>query len=219
MRLISALTAVLLIAVSASALRNPAAVYCEELDNTYVIESGGMGEVGYCILKGSAVKVDAWAFLQGKVAQNESYCARNGFRSGISKDPKTCGALLSGSCAVCVKDGKEVEVTHLMNLTFAETECGDGHCGFPENFLNCPADCPSGGIDSSCDAKADGICDKDCWSGQDPDCPASAPTTLRPASTLPLTKPLQEPTGKGCFPMLLAPAAALLAGLAAILRP
>jgi hypothetical protein len=39
-----------------------------------------------------------------------------------------------------------------------------------ENFLSCPQDCPLDKNDSYCLKEADGICDKDCFEGVDPDC-------------------------------------------------
>jgi len=68
-------------------------------------------------------------------------------------------------------------VTSLMGLTFAETTCGDGHCGFPENYARCPQDCPPDGRDMSCETARDGICDPDCdgrtRATSDPDCPGA----------------------------------------------
>jgi len=59
-----------------------------------------------------------------------------------------------------------------------------GACGPGENYVNCPADCQTGGKDDVCDGVADGRIDPDCAPGADPD---SATTTT---STLPATKPL-----------------------------
>ena len=63
-----AIAALLMLAASASALRNPAAVYCEALGNAYVVEHAADGDTGYCMVRGNATKVDAWQFLQGKAA-------------------------------------------------------------------------------------------------------------------------------------------------------
>ncbi len=57
-----------------------------------------------------------------------------------------------------------------MGLSFAETTCGDGVCGIPENHPSCPQDCRSGEEDGYCDAVKDGICDPDCLKGEDADC-------------------------------------------------
>ena len=43
-------------------------------------------------------------------------------------------------------------------------------CDSGENYNNCPGDCPSGGLDGLCDRVWDGICDPDCFRGDDPDC-------------------------------------------------
>ena len=51
----------------ANALLNPAAVYCEALGYNYTIQSTEYGERGLCQLPNGDV-VDAWEFLQGKVA-------------------------------------------------------------------------------------------------------------------------------------------------------
>lgn len=59
----------------ANALLNPAAVYCEALGYNYTIQSTEHGERGLCQLSNGDV-VDAWEFLQGKVAQNYSYCCQ-----------------------------------------------------------------------------------------------------------------------------------------------
>ena len=45
----------------------------------------------------------------------------------------------------------------------------DQICERNENYVSCPADCPSGGQDGLCDRKSDGRCDSDCSKG-DEDC-------------------------------------------------
>ncbi len=156
-------------AASASAMRNPAAVYCESLGYKYVVETSKAGEVGYCMIGNE--KVDAWRFLRGEVAADRTYCAKKGYSQKIVKDVRTCKRFMTESCLVCITEGgKEVEVTTLMGLSFSETTCGDGVCGFPENHKTCPQDCPSGGADGYCDAVKDGKCDPDCKAGEDPDC-------------------------------------------------
>jgi len=151
----------------ASALRDPAAVYCEALNYTY--------SEGKCILPDGTI-VDAWSFLLGKIGQKYSYCAKQGYELKIISDPEECSLFLTESCAGCVlPNGSVIEVTKLMGLSFRETVCGDNICGFPENYKNCPQDCPSGSADGYCDGIADGKCDPDCIlqnvSFKDPDCP------------------------------------------------
>lgn len=160
----------LLFISSAEGALNPAQVYCKALGYEYTIENGQ----GLCVLPDNT-RVDAWKFLQGKVGINYSYCRLNGLEIKTVKNPEVCIRFLLDECAVCVlKNGTEVEVTELMGLSFEETRCGDGVCGFPENFKTCPQDCPSGSYDGYCDEVKDGICDPDCKirniSFKDPDC-------------------------------------------------
>lgn len=149
----------------AFAMSNPAAVYCEALGYEY--------DKGLCKLQNNQT-VDAWDFLDGKVALNCSYCAKEGYEAKHVEDSEICKY-----CTVCVlPNGTAVEVTKLMGLRFKATTCGDGICRMPENFKTCPEDCPSGDIDDYCDGIADWICDPDCEeSGEyDPDFQAPAPT-------------------------------------------
>ncbi|MFH1403447.1 MAG: DUF333 domain-containing protein [Candidatus Altiarchaeota archaeon] len=173
---------------SASALRNPAAVYCDALGHEYVVNHTDEGDYGYCRLPGGEI-VDAWKFLQGEIAPEESYCTREGYGLKIVEDYGICGKrLLTDSCAFCVlEDGGEKEVTELMGLSFHETECGDGRCGLPEDYGSCPQDCQSGGMDEYCDNVADGVCDSDCGPGGDPDCGGKAGSTCMPTLLLPFT--------------------------------
>jgi len=160
----------LAIPLAAWALRNPAAVYCEALGYRYRIEKTKEGDLGKCVLADGQA-VDAWAFLQGKVGEQHGACAKRGLKQKVVQDRKRCAKYFVDTCAVCVRDdGREVEVTELMNLNFAETTCGDGRCGFPENSKSCPADCPTGSPDGYCDGVKDGRCDPDCTPEQDPDC-------------------------------------------------
>jgi putative hemolysin len=154
----------------AFALRNPAAVYCTALGYEYRIIKTVQGERGYCVLPDGQM-VDAWQFLQGKVAQQYNYCAINGYGQKRITDQKRCVRFLTDSCLVCIiEDGSEVEVTELMGLTLIETICGDGMCGHPENLKSCPEDCPSGSRDYYCDGETDEKCDPDCSAKEDPDC-------------------------------------------------
>ncbi len=153
----------------APALRDPSAVYCSAMGYTFTIGHSAAGEVGYCTLPDGKT-VDAWRFLQGKEGSGQGYCAKKGFSQKVVYDPGTCIVFM------CVlPDGSEVEVTRLMNLSFAESRCGDRTCGFPENHLTCPADCPPGATDEYCDGIIDGRCDRDCRNTLlgDPDCPVA----------------------------------------------
>jgi putative hemolysin len=115
---------------------------------------------------------DSWMFLQGSQGQQFSYCAQQGYRQQVVHSYRTCSRFGLDECLVCLlPDGGTREVTELMNLSFAETTCGDQSCGSFENVISCPADCRTGGRDDLCDMKRDGRCDPDCPGGAgDPDC-------------------------------------------------
>jgi putative hemolysin len=129
------LTGLCLLPLLASAIMNPAAVYCNELNYTYTVETTDAGQIGYCVLANNQ-PVDAWQFLQGTSGQSYSYCALSGYPIKTIDDPARCSSIYSGSCAVCVlPDGEEVEVTTLMNISFREPDldigspvCSSGMC-------------------------------------------------------------------------------------------
>jgi putative hemolysin len=118
----------------AAALMNPAAVYCGALGYTYTTTTGSDGSVtGYCTLPNNQ-NVEEWGFLQGKVAPEYSYCAKQGYKLEVVSDPRTCAVFMTDSCAVCVlPDGSKTEVTKLMNLSFRETLCSNGFCCYPNS--------------------------------------------------------------------------------------
>jgi len=153
--------------INGKAMMNPAAVYCDALGYTYSTAMTEYGEQGFCGLPDGQV-VDAWEFIQGKIAPEWSYCAQKGlsYRHYDESD----NSSICQDCLVCITDsGEEIEVTQYMNLNLDPTTCGDGTCGMPENYGSCPQDCPSGGIDDYCDKVKDGIVDPDCEEGEDPD--------------------------------------------------
>jgi len=155
----------------ASAVRDPSAVYCLALGYQYQITQTAAGQVGYCLLPDGKT-VDSWEFLSGNRATEYSYCARHGYRQKTLSASPDC--TWSRDCLVCIlPDGHQVEVTSLMNLSVAETTCGDGRCATAENAYICPQDCPTGELDGYCDRAADRKCDPDCPAGDgDPDCAA-----------------------------------------------
>lgn len=171
-----ALLAIALVVVPVSALKNPAAVYCLAMGyQSYTEKDAGGNDVAMCILPNGKA-VDAWNFLKGTTAAEYSYCAKSGFVQKTVKNRAVCGLFAIDTCAVCVQpDGRETEVTNLMGLNFAESVCGDGTCGLPENSLTCHKDCPSSAYDGLCERSLDGKCDPDC-SGllSDPDCSATS---------------------------------------------
>lgn len=160
-----------LIIAPVSAMKNPAAVYCGAIGFAYTAQETPDGILGLCRMP-DGTTVDAWQFLQGSAGQQYSWCARQGYRQQVVRSYRTCGEFGLGECLACVlPDGSTREVTQLMNLSFAETSCGDGSCGMPENAISCPADCTTGDFDYLCDGSRDGRCDPDCPAGAgDPDC-------------------------------------------------
>ena len=164
----------------AAAMKNPAAVYCLAMgyQDTDVKDAAG-NDVNICIMP-DGKGVGSWEFLRGMAGQQYSYCARQGMGQKTVASWSVCSHLLAESCAVCVaKDGRETEVTKLMNLSFEESLCGDGICAGPENAETCPQDCPHSGKDFVCEAAPDGKCDPDCTGlFADPDCAMRNPLLL-----------------------------------------
>lgn len=162
----------LCIALPVHAMLNPSAVYCRAMGYQYEIGNLPDGnQVGYCRMPNNEWVI-AWKFLRGQAGQKYNYCSKNGYDTKVSPDPKTCSVIRDTACTVCVlPDGREVEVTTLMNLNLYETTCGDGRCVITENYRNCPADCPQSGNDGACQTKMDLRCDPDCIGGKgDIDC-------------------------------------------------
>jgi len=135
------ISAVLLVSLLTyvSALANPAAVYCEEMNNEfggydYQINTDENGnQYGVCI-PSNGDEYEEWAFLKGKVGEDDSYCAKKGYgiktinengneyavcivpksgeieaeqdkRTGLAGEQKNLGSL-----------GMEVSMEELMNL-------------------------------------------------------------------------------------------------------
>ncbi|MBN1195580.1 MAG: DUF333 domain-containing protein [Methanomicrobiaceae archaeon] len=111
-----------LLAPGATALLNPAAVYCDQLNYTYTVESGENGDRGYCVVD-SGARIDAWEFLRGEEGTEYGYCEQQGYVTRSITDPAACGGIYSDACAVCVlPDGTTREVTELMELSFKEPD-------------------------------------------------------------------------------------------------
>jgi putative hemolysin len=175
------------------ALLDPAFIYCKELGYKNIVNVTEGGETDYCQFP-NGLSVDAWEFLEGKVAQEFSYCKIMGYEIKTVKNSIICQRLLSEECAVCIlPNGTEVEVTELMNLSLREGICGDGRCAIGETYFNCPQDCPSGSLDGVCDGVKDGKCDPDCVRlnvpEQDTDCLKSTTTIRTTTTTVPIEKP------------------------------
>jgi putative hemolysin len=134
--LLALLAVSLLLCPGVSALLNPAALYCTGLNNTYSITTGpDGGQTGTCLLPNNT-SVDAWEFLEGRVAQQYSYCGLNNYSVHTVTDAERCAGISSTRCALCVlPGGKETEATELMVLSFKEpglvvssAPCSGGTC-------------------------------------------------------------------------------------------
>lgn len=156
------LVLVIILVNLASAMKNPAAVYCVEMGYEFVVEKTSEGELGYCVFPDGSKCID-WAFLIGDCGIEKSYCEKEGYELKKIEDSKKCTNLgPTTKCSVCVlKDGNEKEVTSVMNLNFKEGICGDGKCVLGENEINCPEDClrgiPELNIDSNLKEKTQKI--------------------------------------------------------------
>jgi len=88
---------------------------------------------------------------------------------------------------------------------FVRIDCKPtGSCDAGKNYVNCPADCPTGSKDEACDGVEDGRIDPDCVPGADPDSAKPATTTL------PATKPLKKETQAPWCNLLTLPLSSLL---------
>jgi putative hemolysin len=94
---------------------NPAAIYCLELGYELEVIQAEGGERLICILP-NGERCDAWDFYKGKIWQEYSYCATQGYETATRIDDN--GSFVS-ECAVCrAQDGTELgTVAELMNLT------------------------------------------------------------------------------------------------------
>jgi len=164
-----AIISIILISVLCSVVYaelNPSKVYCESMGYRSIFEDG----VRYCQFPDGSM-TNSWDFLKGLDGQEYNYCTIKGYGIKTMKDWDICGSIYSEQCSVCVlKNGKEVEVTTLMELDFNEGSCGDGFCASFEDHLGCPADCRSGLGNGVCDGQKDGRCDPDCAPDEDLDC-------------------------------------------------
>jgi putative hemolysin len=104
-----------------AALMNPAAVYCGALGYQYETKTTPEGVTGSCVFDGE--EVEAWQFLMGTAGSQYSYCTKHGLPQKTVTGREACAGIFSSRCAVCtLPDGRDVEVTRLMNLSFAEPD-------------------------------------------------------------------------------------------------
>jgi len=129
------ISAVLLISILTyvSALANPATVYCEEMNNEFggydyqikVDENGN--QYGVCVVSGE--EYEEWAFLKGKVGEEDSYCVKKGYGiKTVNENENEYAVCIVPKSEVIESDGKmsalsseesgeqEVSMEELMNL-------------------------------------------------------------------------------------------------------
>ncbi len=136
-----------LVASSAYAIKNPAAVYCQALGYSYETKTNDNGdEVGICDFPGNTgnTDCDSWNYMNGKCGTDYSYCAKMGYRQKKAAGAECGSEDLLAECLLCIlPNGTTAEVTSLMNLNLQEGKCGDGACVLGETYENCPQDCPA----------------------------------------------------------------------------
>jgi C1A family cysteine protease len=102
-------------------MRNPAAVYCEELgerfgDYSYEVVEVDGGQQGVCVLPDGA-NVSSWDFYSGKEGEEFSYCSKMGWAT-------IRGEGVNGP-AVCVKRSRSRSVMSVDSISSASIESVD----------------------------------------------------------------------------------------------
>ncbi|UCH51196.1 MAG: DUF333 domain-containing protein, partial [Chloroflexota bacterium] len=93
-------------------VRNPAAMYCNEMGYEYKIIKTADGEKGICVLP-DGKECDAWAFYRGECGEEFSYCAKN----DLLVAPKAEKDGFATKCTTCVlPDESRKTVSELLNL-------------------------------------------------------------------------------------------------------
>ncbi|MBD3312682.1 hypothetical protein GF352_04490 [archaeon] len=96
---------IILLTINTSlSLKNPSAVYCEELGYDY--------KDGYCYVS-EKIRFDSWDFFKGKVGQGYSYCSKKGLSTQTLSDGKN---PFSKEYAVCVDNKEKKPVTEMMKI-------------------------------------------------------------------------------------------------------
>ena len=94
-------------------MRNPAAVYCEEMGCEYKVVKTEDGERGVCVLPDGS-ECDAWAFYRGECGEGFSYCAKKGWAVAAKAE----GDSFATNCTTCVMpDGVHKTVSDLLDLS------------------------------------------------------------------------------------------------------
>jgi len=115
MRYLTALFCLLLVGSLAFALADPSMAYCDKMGYKSTITKTSAGETGICIVNGTSY--DSWAFFQGKVGQQYSYCTKKGYDTKTQISP----APYSIPYAVCVpKKGTVKSASTTSNITMLD---------------------------------------------------------------------------------------------------
>ncbi|HRZ85641.1 MAG TPA: C1 family peptidase [Candidatus Paceibacterota bacterium] len=98
-----------------SSIRNPSAVYCNELGYEYVINHTDMGDIGLCFIINSTnnLTLNAWDFFQGKVGKEYSYCSRLGYDIITLNDGKN---PYSPEYAACILKNNQDSTNKVMSV-------------------------------------------------------------------------------------------------------
>jgi len=123
-----AISAILLISIITyvSALANPATVYCEEMNNEfggydYQINADENGnQYGVCVVSGE--EYEEWAFLKGRVGEDDSYCVKNGYDIKIVNENGNEYAVCIVPKSRTVESGNENEKSALSSEESEEQE-------------------------------------------------------------------------------------------------
>jgi len=111
---------------SVFALANPATVYCEEMNNEfggydYQIKTDESGnQYGVCIVQGN--EYEAWAFLNGKIGEDDSYCAKKGYGIKTINENGNEYAVCIVPMPEVVESGNESDNLALSSENFEEQE-------------------------------------------------------------------------------------------------
>jgi putative hemolysin len=108
-------------------IKNPTPLYCDLIGGEFYIDQVSGGERGMCKLP-DGQRVEAWDFMNGKVAKEHSYCAQQGWGLLVKTDGKN---RFSKEYAVCVlpsdhqggigpksliPKGNEIQVTDILEI-------------------------------------------------------------------------------------------------------
>lgn len=107
----------LFIILTVHAISNPAAVYCSELGYESRIVMTDNGQEGICYIPEADISFDEWGFFTGKVGQEYSYCAKQGYEEIVLKDGNNPYSREYAACKIVSNDTYKQENDSSMMLT------------------------------------------------------------------------------------------------------